>query len=343
MWCNGSTQVLGTWGAVRVRHILLKSFQEERMDKKISVIIPAYNAERTIQRTLASLISNKDYIYDIQVIDDHSSDNTVEKAKEFYDILPQLSIWTSDGYHNPGLARKTGLLLSSGDFVTFVDSDDCITPTSLYYVLNELEDDTLLLHSKTMYFESGNFVAENVGYMDNSCGGNFYRRDYLIDNSLFPHNELTLSEDEYFNDIIDKQIKLDGFEQCVNHFDYPVYQVYHDIDFGQSHAIRNWADYCIKSHLLYKEYVAEKFKDTAVRDLIIKEYCNNFIFAYFMFQALLLDKDLDNVEVRNQLIYFKRAILYFERNFYERDYLISFFFGRADQCESLWQSAIDCT
>ena len=96
------------------------------MNNKISVIIPAYNAEKTIQRTLSSLVANKDYIYEVQLIDDHSSDKTIEKAQEFYDILPQLSIWKSDGFHNPGLARKTGLLLSSGNFVTFVDDYSCI-------------------------------------------------------------------------------------------------------------------------------------------------------------------------------------------------------------------------
>lgn len=311
--------------------------------KKISVIIPAYNAEKTIQRTLASLISNRDYIYEIQLIDDHSSDKTVEKAQEFYDILPQLSIWSSDGFHNPGLARKTGLILSNGNFVTFVDADDCITPTSLYYVSQHLDEDTLLLHTKTMYFESGNFVPENIGYMDNSCGGNFYNRKYLIDNNLYPHDTLTLSEDEYFNDIINKQIMLNDLSHCIYHYDYPVYQVFHDIDFGKSHAIRNWADYCIKSHLLFKEYVAEKFKDTDIRDQVIDEYCNNFIFAYFLFQALLLDKDLENIEVRNQLIHFKRAISYFERNFHTRDYIVSYFFGREDEVNGLWQSAIDCT
>lgn len=53
------------------------------MNNKISVIIPAYNAEKTIQRTLSSLVANKDFIYEVQLIDDHSTDKTVEKAKSF--------------------------------------------------------------------------------------------------------------------------------------------------------------------------------------------------------------------------------------------------------------------
>lgn len=313
------------------------------MNNKISVIIPAYNAEKTIQRTLSSLVANKDFIYEVQLIDDHSTDKTVEKAKEFYDILPRLSIWSSDGLHNPGLARKTGLFLSSGDFVTFVDADDCVTPTSFYYIDKQIDDDTLLLYTKTMYFESGSFLSENIGYMDNSCGGNFYNRQYLFDRELFPHDELTLSEDEYFNDIIFKQIKCDNLEHCIKHFDYPVYQVYHDIDFGQSHAIRNWADYCVKSHLEYKQYVADRFKDTEIRDLIIDEYCNNFIFAYFLFQALLLDKDLDHVEVTNQMIHFKRAISYFENNLSSREYLVNYYNIHEEETEGLWVSAMDCT
>lgn len=44
-------------------------------NKIFSIVIPVYNGEKTIQRTLASLISSKDYIKEIIIVDDHSADN----------------------------------------------------------------------------------------------------------------------------------------------------------------------------------------------------------------------------------------------------------------------------
>ena len=313
-------------------------------NKMISVIIPAYNAEKTIERTLASLISNKDYIREIIMVDDNSTDDTVKQALKFSEHFNNFHIIGSEGWHNPGLARKTGMIHAHGEWITFLDADDCFTPSSLRYVSKQIADsDAVILLCQSIYYESGSFAPETIGHTDISCGGNFYNRQYLFDRELFPHDELTLSEDEYFNDIIFKQIKCDNLEHCIKHFDYPVYQVYHDIDFGQSHAIRNWADYCVKSHLEYKQYVADRFKDTEIRDLIIDEYCNNFIFAYFLFQALLLDKDLDHAEVTNQMIHFKRAISYFENNLSSREYLVNYYNIHEEETEGLWVSAMDCT
>ena len=93
----------------------------------------------------------------------------------------------------------------------------------------------------------------------------------------------------------------------------------------------------------YKQYVADRFKDTEIRDLIIDEYCNNFIFAYFLFQALLLDKDLNHAEVTNQMIHFKRAISYFENNLSSREYLVNYYNIHEEETEGLWVSAMDCT
>lgn len=327
---------------VQFPSLSLKKTYGVLMNNRISVIIPAFNAEKTIQRTLASLISNRDYIYEIQLIDDHSYDDTVGKAQVFYDLLPQLSIWTSDGYHNPGLARKTGLQLSSGDFVTFIDADDCITPSSFYYVSKQLDKNIILLHTKTMYFESGEF-RPLIEYADNSCGGNFYRLDYLINNKLYPHENLPLSEDEYFNDIVKKQLLLDNLQDKIEHFDYPVYEVHHDIEWGKSHAIENWIEYCIRYHLLYKEYVAERFKDTEIKAKIQNEYCDNFIFCYFLYQALLLDEDLDNREVVHQMIYFQRAVRYFEQTFGNRCYIYDYYNRYSDFVSTLLDTAVSCT
>ena len=51
--------------------------------KYMSIVIPVYNAEKTIERTLASLISNKDFIKEVILVDDRSYDKTFSKIDNF--------------------------------------------------------------------------------------------------------------------------------------------------------------------------------------------------------------------------------------------------------------------
>lgn len=313
------------------------------MNKKIfSVIVPVYNAEKTIERTLASFISNADYINEVILVNDRSNDNTLEKIwkfDQFFDVK-----WIDNsGIKGAGTARKTGLNYAVSEWVTFVDADDCLTHSSLRYVYEQINgnDDVILLHSKSIFYESGHFNSDSIEYSDTSCGGNFYKRDYLINNSLYPHDSLYMAEDEYFNEKVIKYIEYcDTLENPIMHFDYPVYEVHHDNEDGLSFAMRNWVDYCCKYHLLYKEYLTKFFiKYENLYDLLFEEYCDNFIFVYFMCQGLMIDSDVKfSMEVNKK--YFKRAINFIKITFgkEEKD-LISYYKTNRDNTSSLLESA----
>ena len=93
------------------------------MKKKLSVIVPVYNEEKTIITTLRRIEETKDdrIEYEIIVINDGSKDNTLELLK-FNNNLYQHLI---DGKKNfgKGYAVKKGLELSTGDYVIFQDGD----------------------------------------------------------------------------------------------------------------------------------------------------------------------------------------------------------------------------
>ena len=194
--------------------------------KYMSIVIPVYNAEKTIERTLASLISNKDFIKEVILVDDRSYDKTFSKIdnfKTFFDI----KVINNEGKDGPGPARKTGILAATGEWIVFVDADDCLTANSLYYVDKKIQEnpEMVLLHTQTIYYESGNFNPKHIAYAINSCGGNIYKRDYLIKHNIFPHDILFMSEDEYFNDILIQHIKLKESSNIslIGYFEYPVY------------------------------------------------------------------------------------------------------------------------
>ena len=89
--------------------------------KKISVIIPTYNGEETIERCLLSVINQKgDFQLEILVCDDCSTDNTVEIATKYGCII--LSNKVNSGGPNKG--RNLGIRSATGDYIALLDQDD---------------------------------------------------------------------------------------------------------------------------------------------------------------------------------------------------------------------------
>ncbi len=102
----------------------------------ISVIVPAYNAERTILETIASIQWQTFSDFELIVINDGSTDRTLERLSTIEDV--RLKVFS---YENAGvsIARNRGLQHATGDFITFIDADDLWTPNKLELQLAALE------------------------------------------------------------------------------------------------------------------------------------------------------------------------------------------------------------
>lgn len=96
-----------------------------RQTLRFSVIIPAYNAEKTIDRCLKSLVASSYEDIEVIVVDDGSTDNTAEVVEGFLNIDKRV-ILLSQPNEGPSIARNNGLEHASGDIITFVDSDDYV-------------------------------------------------------------------------------------------------------------------------------------------------------------------------------------------------------------------------
>ena len=95
---------------------------------QISVIIPAYNAERTIRETIESVQQQTFLDFELIVINDGSKDRTVELVQSIKD--DRLKIFS---YENGGVcvARNRGIDHANGEFLAFLDADDLWTPDKL--------------------------------------------------------------------------------------------------------------------------------------------------------------------------------------------------------------------
>ncbi len=88
---------------------------------QVSVIIPAYNAEKTILATINSVLNQTYEDFELIVVDDGSTDKTVELVKTISD--PRMKVFS---YPNGGtsVARNRGIEQASGDYLSFIDHDD---------------------------------------------------------------------------------------------------------------------------------------------------------------------------------------------------------------------------
>ncbi|MTJ10462.1 glycosyltransferase family 2 protein [Anabaena sp. UHCC 0204] len=104
---------------------------------KISVIIPVYNSEKTVAETLESVLAQTYGDLEVIIVDDGSTDKSIEICRQFKDerikIIHQ---------QNRGLAgaRNTGIRHAQGEFLGFVDSDDLWLPQKVEKHLQHLDN-----------------------------------------------------------------------------------------------------------------------------------------------------------------------------------------------------------
>lgn len=94
---------------------------------EVSVIIPAFNAEKTLGRCLDSVLSQALEL-EVIVIDDCSTDGTVALCKRYVDRDERVRLLRNSQNIGQGLSRNRGIEVAFGTFLAFVDADDYLAP-----------------------------------------------------------------------------------------------------------------------------------------------------------------------------------------------------------------------
>ena len=95
------------------------------MNIKISIIIPVYNSAKYLRKCLNSIINQTFDNIEIICINDGSTDNSLSIINEYAKIDSRIKVYTIE---NKGVsaARNYGILVATGEYIGFVDSDDYI-------------------------------------------------------------------------------------------------------------------------------------------------------------------------------------------------------------------------
>ena len=149
---------------------------------KISIIVPAYNEEKTIATTLESLLHQTYSDYEIIVVNNNSKDKTALIAKQY---VPRVYNEKKQGYHN---AVNYGVTKAHAPIITICDADSIYPPTWIETIMYEFEQNPeIVAVYGTVQFHDYNFFVNFVSHVgftffirlskilgfDNTAGFNF--------------------------------------------------------------------------------------------------------------------------------------------------------------------------
>ena len=141
-------------------------------EPRISVIIPAYNAAETIEAALGSVEAQTVRPHEVIVVDDGSSDGTAELVAARH---PEAKL-VRQANQGCGMARNTGVRVSSGNWLAFLDADDLWLPEKLERQVQETGDPEVAVIACRATTDPGPPTARLLGFDD-----------------LWPHNHLVVS------------------------------------------------------------------------------------------------------------------------------------------------------
>ena len=96
----------------------------------LSIIIPIYNAEKVLKRTLDSILNQGLYDdeWELILVNDGSTDNSLSICKDYQSKYPSLIKFISQKNSGVSSARNIGIMTAKGKFIYFMDADDYLMP-----------------------------------------------------------------------------------------------------------------------------------------------------------------------------------------------------------------------
>lgn len=164
-------------------------------DARVSVVIPLYNHEAYIGPAIASVLSQSKRPAEIIVVDDGSSDGSVERMREICAAHPEIIFWSwpNQGAHH---ALNAAILRATGEFIAILNSDDCFHPHRLARCLAVVraEPDVDLVATGVRVIDAQGAPVHNAWYEDAIA---FFRDNGSLSLALF-HGNLLVSTSNFF-------------------------------------------------------------------------------------------------------------------------------------------------
>ena len=110
------------------------------MQSLVSIITPMFNDENVIKETITSVVNQTYPYWELLLIDDCSSDNTIEVVSEYSKVDPRIKLFKHSNNKGAAKARNLGTKMAEGKFIAFLDADDLWKENKLDLQVNKLNN-----------------------------------------------------------------------------------------------------------------------------------------------------------------------------------------------------------
>lgn len=147
----------------------------------VSVIIPAYNEEKSIARTIESVLASDYPDFEILVIDDGSKDNTLKIAKQFENNKVKVFHKENGG---KGHALNFGIKRAKGEIIFTMDADTLVAPQSMKNMVKYFKNDKVMSVTPAMIVHKPKTILQRIQHIEYLLGL-FLRRVFAALNSIY--------------------------------------------------------------------------------------------------------------------------------------------------------------
>ena len=259
---------------------------------EISVVVPVFNAEKTIRRCLDSILNQTFGDFEVLIVDDGSDDNTAATIKqEYVERDKRYKLWMLKP-SGPSAARNVALKHITGSIVVFIDADDFIEKDYFLALTRKFRDsdaDVVFIGCNVIDYRTGNVIDQKIPQKNDT--GYSEVIEYLSDNDLFGYTwikafkfsaiegvffqeGLNLFEDELFAcEILKKHPNIAVLSEAL--YDYVV---------GNGTALTKvtYQDYPQKCDLVYKAWKEIEVSNSFLvqKSRMMVEKCRYYLFEH---------------------------------------------------------------
>lgn len=267
---------------------------------KISVVLPVYNVAQYIRECLDSIINQTFSDFEVICVDDCSTDNTLRIIDEYIKKDERIRIIHHQNNSGPGIARNTGIDEAKGEYIIFIDSDDCVDIKLFETLINTFNEKNV------------DCIWFNADVYDQTTKE---KRDIFSDSSKFNHDgfyEITpdniCNAADYIWNKIFKTSVLKDYNLRFPHFWFGEDSQFYFEAFTKIKKIY-YINECLYNHYLRENSLVEKakagdgdFKGTFDIFMNIFEYCkiNGLVNEYKNALCQLLVTRINNRTVEGQ-------------------------------------------
>ncbi len=269
---------------------------------KVSIIIPVYNEKKFVKNCLVSCMNQTLEDIEIIVVDDKSTDNTVEIVKDIMREDSRIKLIELDKNYRQGYARNIAIEQATSDYIMFLDADDSYDKTCAEKLYNKIvEDDADMtvckfatIDHKTGKVSFKKYEAGNYAYFDKKFHSGFcysdinpvellekcnvvwdriYKKSFLIENDIKFPGGMFCEDDVFALKAAFRAKKISVLNECL---------IYYRINRPTSSSMlkdRTTFD-CFKMYKMVKENIKEQGIYYKMEEAFMHYHVYSFLFFY---------------------------------------------------------------